>query len=513
MNNAISRWRAFLATPDEPGADRRAFVVATAAVLTLAVAHRLYLLATTDFPINDGALFLEFVRGIATTFPALPTEVAFNGLKIPFAYPPLSFWLAAALTKVDVDPLTIVHVAPLLINIAYILLFALLLRRLGHSVLVIGLALFFFSTNFRSFEWLLMGGGLARGLGALLTLGALVAVSSAMRRERSGWGALVLAGVGVAGAVLSHPQWGIIAVAFAVALIGSLSRSPRQFVTSSLVVGITATVLVMPWVAQILLTLGAGPFLAAAATSEHGGLGTTAVDFLKAVAINPFIAIGAVVLLLRRDWFWLAAAALTVLITPRLASQAWALPIAVFAAYGALAAVRVGRSIVKIKGVAEAAVALAVVALIGWRIERDVRLSGEVYQPLKPGLRQAMSWVRANHAGARFAIVTAQPWYYDSSAEWFPVLTGARSVTTVQGREWMAARQFERWVSASKDQKADESCSRLAMRLRPFGAVDYIWAQTHRACFEAAGVRPIFANRDVAIYRAPAWFNANAAVR
>jgi 4-amino-4-deoxy-L-arabinose transferase-like glycosyltransferase len=128
-----------------------------AAALVAALLFRIYLLAAHDFPINDGALFLEFIRATAATFPGLPTEAAYNGLILPFAYPPLSFWLGALLTKAGVDSLAVVRVLPILMNMGYVLLFALLLLKSGRSRAFTALAILLLAVNLRSFEWLLMG--------------------------------------------------------------------------------------------------------------------------------------------------------------------------------------------------------------------------------------------------------------------------------------------------------------------------------------------------------------------
>src|SRR4051812_31472468 len=84
---------------------------------------RLRLLLDSDFPINDGALFLAFVQAHARVFPHLPDFVDYNGLAIPYAYPPLAFWLAGAAARLGADPLAIVHRAPVLMNMVWVLLF------------------------------------------------------------------------------------------------------------------------------------------------------------------------------------------------------------------------------------------------------------------------------------------------------------------------------------------------------------------------------------------------------
>ncbi len=206
-----------------------------------AVLFRVYLLMANDFPVNDGALFLEFIRATAATFPWLPEHAAYNGLVLPFAYPPLSFWIGALLTKLGFDSLAVVRVLPILLNIGYLLLFAALLLKSGRSRLFTALAILFLSVNLRSFEWLLMGGGLTRGLGSVFLMLTLLTIGIADRgdRPRIGLLRLVLAGVAVAGAIVSHLEWGILA-AGSFALSRALgSRNFRDFIASCAIAAAT----------------------------------------------------------------------------------------------------------------------------------------------------------------------------------------------------------------------------------------------------------------------------------
>ena len=102
MKPIVMNLAAFLREEGAP-ASARTGTLLLAAVIAAAVAFRLWLMAATDFPINDGALFYEFVRGTAASFPGLPARVDYNGFSLPFAYPPLSFWIGALLTKGGVD--------------------------------------------------------------------------------------------------------------------------------------------------------------------------------------------------------------------------------------------------------------------------------------------------------------------------------------------------------------------------------------------------------------------------
>jgi hypothetical protein len=475
-------------------------------VLTLvgaaAIAHRIYLIVATDFPINDGGLFVAFIRAVAAHFPGLPADVAFNGLTIPFAYPPLSFWLAAGLSRAGGEPIAIVHVAPILMNLLYVLLFALLLIRSGRSLLFAALALLFFITTLRSFEWLVMGGGLSRGLGSLFLIATLLAVRvpdfarSSLPRWR-----LVVAGAAVAGGMLSHLEWGIDAAAALVLARALGCRSIRLWATDCLIAGATALLLVAPWLWLVIARHGLAPFVAASGTTAWGIDSVRHVVMLIELSLaNPLIPIGAVVLLIRRQFFWPGFLLICMLLTPRHAPTPMILPIALFAAQGAFTFCSWLRRASFRPNLAAAATAVICAAIVTAGLDRSFLAQGPEFRPLDPPVREAMAWVARTHPGSSFLVLTSRPWWYDSSAEWFPLLAGARSLNTLQGREWLPGDSFA--VSNDKDValKASRTCAERIDRIGVFERSDFIWAETGQACFAEAGLKPVYRNAAVTIF-------------
>ena len=49
-------------------------------------------MALTDFPVNDGGMFLAMTRAIVDAGWALPATVSWNGGDMPILYPPLAFY-------------------------------------------------------------------------------------------------------------------------------------------------------------------------------------------------------------------------------------------------------------------------------------------------------------------------------------------------------------------------------------------------------------------------------------
>jgi hypothetical protein len=469
-----------------------------------AVAFRLYLLAAFDFPVNDGALFLEFVKASAETFPYLPTSAAYNGLLLPFAYPPLSFWIGAAATKLGADSLGVIRIMPILVNILYVLLFALLLLKSGRSRLFTALAILFFTVNLRSFEWLLMGGGLTRGLGSLFLMLALLAVTVPDRGREAALNLrrLVLAGAAVGGAILSHLEWGIVAAASVVLSCALRSVSFRQFMIGCVVAGATALAVILPWTLFVLQTHGLEPFLAAGGTSgwDIGHIAARLIGIASmAVASNALAVLGAAVLIMKRQWFWVGFILICVILTPRHAQTPAMLAVAVFGAQGIVSAAELGSRFIASRKLLFGSLAGLVLLLLAINLHRTQLHAPTSFRVLPAEMRQAMGWVRVNEPGGRFVIVNDRAWQNDSSGEWFPSLAAARSLTTVQGREWNG--EYVRWDELTRALRTSETCSELHENLKPFGRFDFIWAEAMQDCFRGPGYRPVFRNQLVTIYQ------------
>lgn len=492
---------------DDGARAARLGTILLASVIAAALGFRLFIALATDFPIGDGALFYDFVLAIADTFPRLPASILYNGIDIPFAYPPLSFWAAAGLTQAGVDPMRILHWAPIAMNAGYVLLFAALLLRHGHSRLFTALAVLFAFTALRSFEWLVMGGGLSRGFGSLFLLLTLLAVGLPPAwGERVAAGPsrlrLILAGLCIGIAILAHLEWGILATACFIASRALSARQLSRFVADNLIAGATALLVVLPWAALVIHTHGLGPFLAAGGSSAWSLLDSS----LKVLAVllrnspNLFLLLGLAVLVARRDWFWLIFVPLCMVLTPRHGDTPVVLAVGAISAHGVFAFTRLLRRIDLGPAKAAGASAMLVALVIGWQMDRDRELS-ELARPLSPARLEAMQWVRERHGGRDYAVVADRFWAYDASAEWFPTLTGARSVTTVQGREWLPDQAYARWDAMNIATLKTTTCRGLRQAVADFGKAEFVWVEGRPHCFRPPHHRPIFRNADVTIFQ------------
>jgi hypothetical protein len=483
-----------------------------AAVLLLVLggvlAHRLYLVLSTDFPINDGGFFVAYIEATEQTFPGLPSTISYNGLDLPYAYPPAGFWLGALLAKFGVGAVGVLHVLPGLMNAAWLGLLALLFLREGQSRMFAAGAVAVVAVAFRSYEWLVMGGGLTRGLGAVFFVLGLVALGRTRGREPSplSMRTAVLAGLCVAGAVLSHLEWGILAAASVVVQRAVCSASLKNFLVTTAVAGGTAAVCVAPWVLVVLSRHGLEPFLAASASSTWDLQAT--IDriegFTRFQWPNLLLAVGGIVLLFRRHLFWPTFILLCLVLTPRHSFTPLVLPVGYLTVSGLEAVVRVVRRTGSPwrelpEAGAVAALALVVVVPSVQAVERT-RMVNPSFSPLSQDVRAAMNWVRDEHATSSFAVVTDPHWSYDASAEWFPELSGATSSTTVQGTEWLPGDAFLRTEREVMSMKVSPTCEEFVQRILALAPVDYVWTQTRLECFQAPAFSRVFSNPDVAIF-------------
>lgn len=78
--------------------DEIGYLIALAAVI-LGGWEYLYQPAIAKFPINDGGLFYVMIRAIQANGFRLPDYVHYNGLSIPFVYPPLGLYVGAGISS------------------------------------------------------------------------------------------------------------------------------------------------------------------------------------------------------------------------------------------------------------------------------------------------------------------------------------------------------------------------------------------------------------------------------
>lgn len=410
-------------------------------------------------PVNDGGMFYSMIDDLIANGFRLPPHASYNATGIPFAYPPLSLYVGAALASVGIPTGEVVRWLPPLISTLSILAFYWTCSIMLGSGSTAALSSVAYALMPRTFSWYVMGGGLSRSFGVLFLL--LTCGSAWLLFTKPASKRVLLTALLGAGAVLSHPETGLHTLA-ACALIWLLRGRTRAHTRSSFLVAGSVVILTAPWWATVLAQHGFAAFQSAMGTGAHNGLFWVpwlTMDFAEERFVTVFTVlglIGIVVQSLRGAWFlpvWMLAA---FAVEPRSATAIAALPLAMLAGVGLGEFVlpQIGRmNNGEVPATADwlgamstgpaariAAAYLVFLAFLG-AFAYNLALSRYV---VSPSAREAMTWIRQNTIpGSQFVMLTGSPDpFSDPQAEWFPVFTGRTSVTTIQGQEWTLGGAF-----------------------------------------------------------------------
>jgi len=498
----------------------RSVTLAVIAAVGLGLLARAGRVLSDDFPLNDGGLFYAMVRDLQRTHYHLPDVTSYNAAGIPFAYPPLGFYLAGLLD--DLTPLdlsTIFRFLPLAATTLTIAALFLLARALLPSLWAAVAATVAFALLPRSFIWLVMGGGITRAPGLLFAVLALWRLHRFYTHRQTRDVPLIafLAGA----AVLSHLEAGLFLAASGTLLFLVYGRH-RRGLLGSLLIAVGAVALAAPWWGTVMAQHGIAPFLAAHDTgpSAFSDRGTAIVVLITLARLGVlgttgeplFPVIGAVALLGDLVTLADAVAALasrrrppatlllpawwvtTYVIDPRAAETYATVPIALLAGIGSVALLSLLAERVPIArpwpalaglGLLLGYAALAILLIL----VRPARSGqGSDLVSLSQDERAAMAWVaRETPPTSRFLIISGASWQSDRSSEWFPVLAQRVSVATPQGYEWTSNVAFAQHVAlhAEVQQCAGKDAACLEPGVAQL-AVNYLYVHTGAACCAVA---------------------------
>jgi hypothetical protein len=446
-----------------------------ALAVAVALVPRLVVLAGSDFPLNDGGLFAVMIREIIGVGFRLPFATAYNGAGIPFAYPPLALYVAAALVKLTGCAIpALLRWLPLLANMGTVVAFCALARSLVSNRWSAFAAALLFPTLPYSIEWLLTGGGLTRSFGVLsVTVAALAAHRYLVTRRA---GVLVPTILFAACAALTHPEAGA-SVVVTYALFWLLLGRDRAAIRAGVVVAVGVAALSAPWWLTVIVRHGVGTLLAAGGTADWSWAQLLPLPAFAISGETMFTPIAVLALLgfvfdLARGRTLIPCWLVVSYLVPKLGSREVILPLALLAGEAAgdivFPALRKafsdrerpagpGRGVPQAQDTSkprggrlpDLAPALLLAFLVCYgMLGNAFRLSpsGHPIPALTPGERAAMAWVAANTPiRSRFVVVTSSSsWAEDPTSEWFPALADRVSVATPQGREWIPGDSYRR---------------------------------------------------------------------
>lgn len=418
------------------------------------VVYAVYLL-THPYPAFGAGLFMQMAEEISQAGYRLPTHIPYYTAEgIPFAYPPLAFYLAAAIQDLTgVDAVTLSRLLPGIITVCYLVPAYLLGLVSLDTRPRAAFAATLIAVSPTVFQWHIGAAGFVRAIAFLFMLAGLAAGFKLFRTRDAVWIAPGMACFALT--ILSHPKYLVFYVLSYVVIWAFYDRT-MDGIGNGTLVGVGGIVLTAPWWGQVVATHGSDVFFQAAGTHREVGnvllslqtlityrfIGPDKPWFLFAWRLLPFV--GAVWLLRERRYFlpaWLVVTA-TLLGEARFVFLVGALVTTTFCFDGVVPSLRERVSAGQATRIATAV--LLVVAGSGLAIgsayaasELDAHAGTATLPQYVDGDDiQAMEWVsEETTTDAEFVVL-------GDAGEWFPYLTHRTNLIAPWGVEWRGDRAF-----------------------------------------------------------------------
>ena len=413
---------------------------------------RIYPLLQTSFPIFDGGMFHTMIRNLQSSHFALPDLTTYNQSGIPFAYPPLAFYISGFINSALHLPLiTIIKWQPVVTNLLVLPFFFLFSKSLVRSDEKAALATLIFALTPNSYWWQIVGGGLTRALGALFFILTALFAEKMYRERKPGW--IIATVFSGSIAVLSHPEWALQAV-FVISLLWLFRGRDKQGFIFLALTDFGIILVTSPWWIHVMQQHGYEVFLQAGRATETRWLVlTTPLTLGFTFEPVPVIAVlafcGVFIHIARKDFLLPAWAFLAIAIDPRGGQPASIFPFSIMAMTMLTEGIAplLLQSVRKDSALAWTHSLKTVTGRIFWGIFIFIFIYGAYTvsvglsrQSLNTEQLDALQWVADNTTSTDTFLILddySNP-LQSPLREWFPALTERRSINTVQGSEWLS---------------------------------------------------------------------------
>ena len=400
-------------------------------------------LATNPYPAYGAGLYLKIADTIAANGYAPPAEISgYTADGVPFAYPPLQFFLLAVLLDLGADPVALAQFVPAVGVLAALVPVYLLTRDYAGSRPAGAAAGVAVALNPQLLQWHVSAGGLVRAFAFCYALLAIYAGYHAFAHGSRR--ALAVGALAFGATVLTHPTYSLFVVVTYL-LLWAVRDPSFVGLLRGAAVGFGGAVVASPWLLWVTSTHGIDVLTGAAGT--HGGVGGGLATIGFSATLLPLLG-AAYLLWVRREWFlaaWALAAEL-LFAQPRFAFT-------VGSVVAGVAAVDVARRLPALDGrvslpslgavnrreVAAAACLLLASVAGGTYLAHEMTLTGDPSSPefLDGADVEAMAWAESEtRPDATFVVL-------GDAAEWFPALADRTILVGPWGVEWYGPEAYE----------------------------------------------------------------------
>lgn len=475
-------------------------------IILVAGILRLRPLLLSPFPLNDGGLFFQMVVDLQANGYHLPQFTTYNSLQIPYAYPPLTFYLAAWINDLSgIDLFAIFHFLPFVFSVATIPAVCLFIEELTGNRKIALLATFFWSMALPSYQWQIMGGGLSRSPALFFSFLCLLFLLKSFKQGKPIH--MVLTVIFAVSTLLSHYEifWAV-AICMAVFWLFQDNRKTNFF--RLLVITICTTVIVLPYWYYLFSIHGIDPIMSSLGSGEFGLvqsiIGLTLFNYSYEYSFTMISALGFLGLFMcvMNKKYQLPALLLGLaFLDPRSANRSTLLPLAILAADAFFTIIGpafndISKNIAeptnnRIKKLFSNENIILFVILFFVSVNAIYANYGDSLNTIALSKQEYadFQWIKENTPDqSRFLLVTsAKGWQQDYVAEWFPVIADRRSVNTVQGSEWLGNQSYQSSADAYNQGKGclyqDSDCVQTWISTYN-QSVDYIFV-TQSMCHDA----------------------------
>lgn len=420
---------------------------------------RLFYVLQSDFPLNDGGMFYTMIGDLQAAAYRLPVFTSYNHASIPFAYPPLPFYLGGVLNGwLHIDLTQLLRFLPLVFSVLSIPAFYWLAKLLLKTDIQRGAAVFIFALFSPVYTWQIMGGGLTRAPALFFTILALGGFLIWTKWHK--WPDFILTVVFTALTALCHLEmlW-MLAISYLV--IFFVSQHTWKAFGELLLAAAATLLLTSPWWGTVVALHGLSPFIQALNSGAFSIWRILANLFfltptqdLNQTVFQLLALVGLFFAFREKNWllpvWWLAL----VLFDPRSSQRSVTIPVALLAGMtleqwlGWVSLhIRWKKKDANIQNKSSVDFSNGWIKLILAFFLFSVMLndligfysSGSPLRDLNKENREAMQWVKENTpAESRFLVIDfPDGWHDDMVGEWFPTLSQRTSILTAQGQEWL----------------------------------------------------------------------------
>jgi hypothetical protein len=413
-------------------------------IICLGFVIRLSYFIGNNFPLHDGGLFYVMIQDLLSNNFILPDYSSYNNANIPYIYPPFGFYFVGILESLTgISRLQLFRIIPLLVTTLTIPAFYFLAIEINKNRWTALTATTVFSLLPTAYKWLILGGGVTRSFGALFGILALVFVLRLI--ESGGWKAVLMGSIFCGLTVLSHPEWAwFLFYSIGIFVFLKLFEKQRMVLLRSFLIFLLTSIIILPWLLTIIYKHGhtlLQPFLDSG-FSRWGDIIKLFLFEWSGEILFPiftfFSLVGIFRLFKKKEWFVIFWLPLIFFLQGRAASQRVVIPLALLAGVGIITTIFILLNSRHIKTLSPQKISILFLGIFLYSLIGGLVTATDLIKPLHEEHIDSFEWIEKNSpAGSRILVISGKDWIHDNYSEWMVALTGRKSVSVVQGYEWL----------------------------------------------------------------------------